>query len=121
MKIRRADRLVFAAVIVCTALCASAPARKTEAPPEAKADPIHGLAELARRTRVKPHELLRAVDGAYPSERVIFRDRATGAELWKMSRNPGCTRHHYPNFAIWNADGSQLMLRSRRPGDASAK
>ncbi|NOZ19741.1 MAG: fibronectin type III domain-containing protein [Planctomycetes bacterium] len=78
------------------------------------ANRIHKLEELAKRTRIKPFEILRAPDGTYLSERLVFKDTATGATIWKMSWNPGYNRHHYSNMPCWNADGSKLMLRSTR-------
>ena len=78
------------------------------------ADRIHRLVELSTRTRIKPFELVQKPDGAYPSERVVFKDTATGATIWRMSRNPGYNRHHYSNMPVWNADGSKLVLRSNR-------
>jgi len=80
-----------------------------------KAGTIQRLDELARRTRIKPYDLLRSPQGDYPSERLVFRDAATGTVLWKMARNPGYNRHTYSNVPVWNADGSRLLLRSLRP------
>ncbi len=78
------------------------------------ADRIHGLEELAKRTRIKPFTMLKRGDGSYGSERIVFKDTATGATLWKMSHNPGYNRHVYSNMPVWNANGSKLMLRSDR-------
>src|SRR5262245_44164676 len=61
-------------------------------------DDIHRLVELDSRRRIKPYEMLRSERGEYPSERVVFRDSATGTELWKMSRNPGYNYHTYSNL-----------------------
>jgi len=80
------------------------------------ADPVHGLVELAKRTRIKPHKLL-ADSG---DERVVFKDTATGMTVWKMSRNPGSNRHVYSNIPVWNRDGSELLLSSTRPGGAGS-
>ena len=77
---------------------------------------IQGLVQLAHRARIKPYNLLRSATDEYPSERVVFRDTTTGTVLWKMARNPGYNRHIYSNVLVWNADGSQLLLRSDRPG-----
>lgn len=79
-----------------------------------RANPIHGLVELSTRTRLKPFHLLADADGQYPTERVVFKDTATGATIWKMSRNPGYTRHQYSNIPVWNLDGSELLLRCAR-------
>lgn len=81
------------------------------------AHPLHGLLALARRRRFKPYDFLRN-DDTYPCERTIFRDTATGAEVWKMSHEPNYTRHHYSEMTPWNVDGSRLLLRSTRPGGA---
>jgi len=80
-----------------------------------RAHPIHNLAELARRRRFKPYDLVRHGD-VYQGERTIFRDSATGAEIWKMSHEPNSTRHDYSEMTPWNLDGSRLLLRSSRPG-----
>ena len=68
------------------------------APLGPSADRIHGLQELAKRTRVKPFTMLKGKDDTYGSERLVFKDTATGATIWKMSWNPGYNRHHYSNM-----------------------
>jgi len=77
------------------------------------ADPIHGLAELAARRRFKPYGLLLR-DGAYAGERLVFRDTATGAAIWKMTRDPHNVRHWYSNIAPWSCDGSVMLLTGQR-------
>ncbi|MCE5238109.1 fibronectin type III domain-containing protein [bacterium] len=73
--------------------------------------PYHNLQELATRTAVKPHSLLRQADGWYQPDRVIFKDTGTGAEIWMMARSAGSsTRHQYMEMSPWNADGSLLAL-----------
>ncbi|MBI4026397.1 MAG: fibronectin type III domain-containing protein [Verrucomicrobia bacterium] len=77
------------------------------------ADSIHGLAELARRRRFKPYDLIRR-DGVYPSERLVFTDTATGAVIWKMTSDPHTTRHWYSNISPWSCDGRALLLWGQR-------
>src|SRR5262249_55203228 len=79
-------------------------------------DPIHRLAELASRRMIKPFDLVQSASGEFPSERLVFRDTATGSEIWKLSRNPGFNSHAYSNVPAWNCDGSQMLLISMRPG-----
>lgn len=73
------------------------------------ADPVHGLVELSRRGRVKP---MIGSQAEQPGERVVFKDTASGATNWRMSRNPGYNRHQYSNVPVWNCDGSLLNLNS---------
>jgi len=75
------------------------------------------MIELSRRTRIMPHGLLRRGTDTYPCERVIFRDTATGATIWKMTRAPHETRHVYSNISPWNANGSHIALRTIRNGE----
>jgi hypothetical protein len=95
------------------------PAPSRDAPPTIQqtpsGDPIHKLVELDSRRRIKPFELFKSAAGEYPSERLIFRDSATGNLVWKMSRNPGFNFHQYSNIPAWNLDGSQMLLLSTRP------
>jgi len=78
----------------------------------------HRLEELASRSRFKPYELLRDESGAYDSDRVIFRDSGTGAEIWLMTRSADgkSTRHFYMEASPWNADGSLLCLNTGQVG-----
>ena len=81
---------------------------------ERKPDPIHGLRELADRTRIPPKWLTDRDIKTYPSERVVFKDSVTGAEIWKMTRWPGSTRHRYSNMNAFNANGEFVSARSDR-------
>jgi len=89
-------------------------AHATKGPDAARPDPVHRLIELSRRTRMMPTKLLLKDGKTYPCERVIFKDTATGATIWRMTRAPGFTRHYYSNISPWNANGSLIMLRSNR-------
>ncbi|MDP6779147.1 MAG: hypothetical protein QGI83_20510, partial [Candidatus Latescibacteria bacterium] len=73
------------------------------------------LNALSERDGEKPYDKLRR-DGAYVSERTIFKDPVTGAEVWKMTHDPHISRHIYYDIPAWNADGSLLFFVSRRPG-----
>ncbi len=82
-----------------------------------EASDIHDLEELAARRRFKPFDLIADEEGVHPSERVIFRDTATGAITARMTHSPYYNRHIYSNQWIWNCDGSLLAFRSRRDPD----
>ena len=76
--------------------------------------PIHRLIELSQRTRIPPPSLAGKPVDVFPCERVVFRDTATGATVWKMTRWPGTTRHNYANMRCWNANGQLVKLLSSR-------
>ncbi len=79
--------------------------------------PFHRLEELATRTTFKPYSLLADETGRYQSDRLIFRDSGTGAEIWMIGRSGGAsTRHHYMEMSPWNADGSLLAFHSGQLG-----
>ncbi len=82
---------------------------------EADVDPIHGLREFASRTSFVPENLRGSVK-EYPAERLVFRDTDTGAEIIKMTRYPGSTRHVYSNALTYDADGGNVFIRSTRGG-----
>ena len=68
------------------------------------------LEGLAKRRPFKPYDQLVRGDQVQ-SERVIFKDTATGAQIWRLSDTPGgSTRHFYMEASPWNCDGSILML-----------
>jgi len=81
----------------------------------------HRLEELASRSRFKPYELLRNESGGYDTDRVIFRDTGTGAEIWLMARSADgkSTRHFYMEASPWNADGSLLCLDTGQLGKST--
>ena len=68
----------------------------------------HHLERLAERRPFKP-----TVDiGAHQDERVIFRDSATGAPIWRITDTPsGATRHYYMEACPWNCAGSRFLLK----------
>ena len=70
------------------------------------------LERIAERRPFEPYDQL--VEGdQMQAERVIFKDTATGAQIWRLSHTPGgSTRHHYMEASPWNCDGSILMLGS---------
>lgn len=78
----------------------------------------HRLEELASRSRFKPYALLQDESGRYDSDRVIFHDSGTGAEIWLMTRSADgkSTRHFYMEASPWNADGSLLCLNTGQVG-----
>ena len=79
--------------------------------------PYHRLEELASRTAFKPYHLLQREDGSFQSDRVIFRDSGTGAEIWMLARSGGAsTRHQYMEMSPWNADHTLLALHSGQLG-----
>ncbi len=78
-------------------------------------DRSHNLGALSVRDGHKPYEKLKNGD-AYASERTIFRDTGTHAEVWKLTHDPAISRHIYYDIPAWNADGSALFFVSRRPG-----
>lgn len=83
-------------------------------------DPIHHLVELARRRRFKPYDQLRSDDGGYATDRVIFRDSATGATIVKATRSGGTsTRHLYMEMSPWSCDGRWLLLHTGQASKAS--
>ncbi len=79
--------------------------------------PYHRLEELANRTAFKPYDLLQADDGHYQSDRVIFKDSGTGADIWMLTRSAGTsTRHYYMEITPWNANGSLLAFHTGQLG-----
>jgi hypothetical protein len=75
---------------------------------------IQGLQTLAPRFGVKPYPELRAADGTWQTERVIFRDVDTGARLVRLTNDPWANELSYFGKS-WSADGQWLVFR-RRPG-----
>jgi len=74
---------------------------------------IQGLHAMARRWGQKPYEKL--WDGtAWQTERAIFRDVTTGAEIWRLTHDLGCDAVNY-HKGSWSADGGHVVWR-RRPG-----
>jgi len=70
----------------------------------------HNLERLAERRPFKPYRLVVKGD-MLQSERVIFKDSGTGAEIWRITQTPGgATRHFYMEACPWNCNGSRLML-----------
>ncbi len=69
----------------------------------------HNLDELAARDGNKPYELL-VKDGLYASERTIFHDTVTGAEMWRLTHERANDRHVYYDVPAWNVDGSVMYL-----------
>ncbi|OGV74351.1 MAG: hypothetical protein A3K19_27370 [Lentisphaerae bacterium RIFOXYB12_FULL_65_16] len=79
----------------------------------------HRLEQLAARRPFKPYVPL-VTDDRMQAERVIFRDTATGAWLWRLAHTPGgSTRHHYMEASPWNCDGSVVLLNSSDRGRKS--
>lgn len=72
--------------------------------------PHSGLGELAAREAAAPQQ----AEPPYPSERFIYMDPATHAWVWRMTDHPSIERHEYYDIPAWNADGSQMILMSRR-------
>lgn len=70
---------------------------------------IQNLDELAMRTGEKPYHLLEK-NGLYPSERTIFNDVRTGAEVWRITSDPGEDSHVYYDVQPYNADGSVMVV-----------
>ena len=79
-------------------------------------DRSHNLVELSRRDGQKPYEKLRVGD-TYRSERTIFRDTVTLAEIWRVTHDPHISRHIYYDIPAWNADESLLFFVSHRPSE----
>ena len=78
-----------------------------------RAHRYHQLERLAERRPFKPYDQVVQGDRVQP-ERVIFKDTATGAQIWRLADTPGgSTRHFYMEASPWNCDGSILMLLSR--------
>ncbi|MEN6457925.1 MAG: fibronectin type III domain-containing protein [Thermoguttaceae bacterium] len=77
---------------------------------------IQGLVELAGRFGVKPYRQLqtRPYDGTWQSERLIFRDLATGAVLVRLTNDPWAETLSYFK-GNWSADGQYIVFR-RHPG-----
>ncbi|MCF7847877.1 MAG: hypothetical protein K9M45_03415 [Kiritimatiellales bacterium] len=76
--------------------------------PPAKAP---ALIALAARTGKKPKQ-----ENVKEGERSVYRDPVTGHEIWRMTDHPAIERHVYYDIPAWNANGSTLYWRARRPG-----
>ncbi|MBD3292843.1 MAG: hypothetical protein GF393_07975 [Armatimonadia bacterium] len=72
--------------------------------------PLSGLHQLAARQGATPE----AGEPPYSSERFIYRDPVTHAWVWRMTDHPSIERHEYYDIPAWNADGSLLILMTRR-------
>ena len=75
----------------------------------------HGLTELAARRgwrRLSDTER----DGAWLSERTVFRDSVTGCIAWRITCDPAVDVNDYYDIPGWNADGSVLGFLTRRRG-----
>ena len=77
--------------------------------------PLHRLSALRERTLPKPFKKVLGPDGTLPGQRVVFKDTATGATIWRMAWGPGWDRHQYSNMTPWNCDGSLLAIRRQEP------
>ena len=77
----------------------------------------HNLDELfERRAWLKPWDRL-MTDNVSESERVIYRDSGTGAEVWLLTSGPSDDSLGYAHWAAHNADGSRIRFYSyTRPG-----
>ena len=88
-----------------------------EEPPGDKQTIYQGLdAVFARRDRLaaKTMDPL-AQNGVCQTERLIFRDTETGAEVWRLTFDPSMSLiHSHINRSPWNCDGSLLLIRSDR-------
>lgn len=72
----------------------------------------HRLEQLAARRPFKPYPLVAKGD-MLQSERTIFRDTGTGAQIWRLADTPGgSTRHFYMEVCPWSCDGSKILLYS---------
>jgi len=80
------------------------------------AHPIHNLVELSKRHALKPYDIVQESDESFLSERVVFKDTATGTTIWKLTRDPALNRHAYYDIPAWSSDGSRMMFMSCRPG-----
>ena len=89
-------------------------ARNHEGEREGVSHPIHNLIELATRGRILPPALREPGLTEWPCEKLVYKDTATGATIWKMTRWPGYSRHHYANMLCWNANGALVKLLSNR-------
>ncbi|MEW6354852.1 MAG: sugar-binding protein [Planctomycetota bacterium] len=76
----------------------------------------HRLERLAARAPFKPCSHVSRGD-MIQSERVIFRDTGTGAQIWRLTDTPGgSNRHFYMEVPPWNCDGSKIVLCSSEWG-----
>ncbi len=75
--------------------------------------PAHGLRMLVQKRCWWRPELRRRGE-AYLSERLVYRDSATGNIVWKMTAYPGVDKVIYYDIPEWNADGSLLLFLTRR-------
>ncbi|KPL01463.1 MAG: hypothetical protein AMK75_04810 [Planctomycetes bacterium SM23_65] len=73
-----------------------------------------GLKTLLSRGRVKPEERMTvSTKGGvtWASDRTIFRDSLTGAEVWRLTNIPsGVIRHSYSGVPAWNANGRFIQF-----------
>lgn len=93
------------AVLCCLFLCLAA----------AGADRTQGLAEMSARSGWRlPQHVER--NGAFLSERTVFRDLQTGAIAWRMTSDPAIDANDYYDLPSWNADGSVMAFLSARDG-----
>ena len=73
-----------------------------------------GLKTLLSRGRVKPEGLMTVrTKGSitWASDRTIFRDSMTGAEVWRLTNLPsGIVRHSYSGVPAWNANGRFIQF-----------
>lgn len=101
-------RLVFGRVTEVTRKALAKLAPKTQG-----AHPIHQLIEAAKtKVWAKPYRKLFR-NRRHQSERLIFHDTDTGAEIWRVTCDPHNDGVTYANRFPWNADGSCLMFMSR--------
>jgi len=78
-----------------------------------EAAPYHGLTALAARNAWRPLDRFKQGE-TWLSERVVYRDTATGNTVWRMTVDPGVDKVVYYDLPEWNADGSLLMFETRR-------
>jgi len=72
--------------------------------------PFHKLDELSRRVNGLPYDRLFDLKaGRRVGERVVFRDTATGAALWRMTTGLTRTGNSYTYFPSWTGDGKYVV------------
>jgi len=75
------------------------------------------LAAKSMRKGWRNQALFSSGDG-YISERTVFNDPITGAEVWQLTNDPSIESNEYFDIPVFSADGRYILFVTRRNGKA---
>ncbi|HPF03650.1 MAG TPA: DUF6250 domain-containing protein [Bacteroidales bacterium] len=75
------------------------------------------LAAQSIRKGWRDQSLFRSGEG-FLSEKTVFHDPATGAEIWRLTNDPSIESNEYFDIPVFSADGRYILFVTRRNGKA---